>query len=217
MELNVSESPADGISSLEFSPSDPNQLAVGSWDRTVRLYDVATDKMLMKVSNPGVVLDVCYGSDGHSIFYGGLSKQVRCIDTMNGSERVLGKHVDAVRSLAFNRENHLLFSGSWDKSVKLWDTRATQSCIQTLPQQNKVFAMDTAANMLVVATAGRIFNIYDIRQLNAPLQQRESSLKYMTRTVKCMPDGQGTFHSMLVTIDIFVRLTLESRLRFHID
>ena len=41
--------------------------------------------------------------------------------------------------------------------------------------------------------ASRLFHIYDIRKMDIPAQQRESSLKYMTRSLACMPDGQGLF------------------------
>jgi cell cycle arrest protein BUB3 len=44
---------------------------------------------------------------------------------------------------------------------------------------------------IVVAMASRLFNIYDIRNMATPAQQRESSLKYMTRSLACMSDGQG--------------------------
>lgn len=39
--------------------------------------------------------------------------------------------------------------------------------------------------------AGRHVYIYDLRNMKETLQRRESSLKFMTRTVKCMPNGQG--------------------------
>ena len=43
----------------------------------------------------------------------------------------------------------------------------------------------------MVATAGRMVNIFDVRSLDAPEQQRESSLKYQTRVVTCYPNGAG--------------------------
>jgi cell cycle arrest protein BUB3 len=51
--------------------------------------------------------------------------------------------------------------------------------------------MDLTRNTLVVAMASRIFHIYDIRKMDSPAQQRESSLKFMTRSLACMVDGQG--------------------------
>jgi cell cycle arrest protein BUB3 len=51
--------------------------------------------------------------------------------------------------------------------------------------------MDLANNLLVVAMASRLFHIYDIRKMDVPEQSRESSLKFMTRSLACMADGQG--------------------------
>ena len=52
--------------------------------------------------------------------------------------------------------------------------------------------MDASENTLVVGMAGRLVNIWDLRNMNEPLQRRESSLRFMTRTVACMADGTGT-------------------------
>jgi len=46
--------------------------------------------------------------------------------------------------------------------------------------------------------ASRLFHIYDIRKMDKAAQERESSLKYMTRSLACMPDGQG--QSILIPI-----------------
>lgn len=51
--------------------------------------------------------------------------------------------------------------------------------------------MDIVGTKLVVGLAGRLVHIYDVRKMDTPMQIRESSLKYMTRAITCMPDGQG--------------------------
>ena len=43
--------------------------------------------------------------------------------------------------------------------------------------------------------ASRLFHIYDIRKMGEPVQTRESSLKFMTRSLACMADGKGGFPS----------------------
>lgn len=55
----------------------------------------------------------------------------------------------------------------------------------------RVYNMDLVNNTLVVAMASRLFHIYDIRKMSEPAQTRESSLKFMTRSLACMADGQG--------------------------
>lgn len=51
--------------------------------------------------------------------------------------------------------------------------------------------MDLVGHTLVVAMASRLFQIWDIRNMQSPVSQRESSLKYMTRAVACMSDQKG--------------------------
>lgn len=84
-----------------------------------------------------------------------------------------------------------VYSGSWDKTLRVWDSRSNeaQQLKHHLPE--KVFSMDLNNNRLVVAMANRQIHVYDIRNMDKPEQERESSLRYMLKCVRCMPDGQG--------------------------
>lgn len=74
--------------------------------------------------------------------------------------------------------------------MRFWDPRAStpQQSSHSVPE--RVYNMDLVNHTLVVAMASRLFHIYDIRKMDAP-QSRESSLKFMTRALACMADGQG--------------------------
>ena len=52
--------------------------------------------------------------------------------------------------------------------------------------------------------ASRLFHIYDIRKMDMPAQERESSLKYMTRSLACMPDGEGEYLLLLSNFECVV-------------
>ena len=91
-----------------------------------------------------------------------------------------------------------LITGSWDSTIRFWDPRANpppsptpsfQAASYATPE--RVYAMDLSNTTLVVAMASRLFHIYDIRKMDVPAQQRESSLKYMTRSLACMKSGEG--------------------------
>ena len=111
-------------------------------------------------------------------------------DVNTGKESSLGSHDKAVRSLVYNANRELLVSGSWDSTVKFWDARSS-TCTASCPLPNKVFAMAGTDQRIVVGLAGRQVLVYDLRNLSAPEQQRESSLKYQTRALSCFPDGTG--------------------------
>ena len=51
--------------------------------------------------------------------------------------------------------------------------------------------MDLHEYTLLVGMANRLNYIYDIRKLDAPVQRRDSSLKFMTRCLKLTPNGDG--------------------------
>ncbi|KTW30866.1 hypothetical protein T552_00576 [Pneumocystis carinii B80] len=210
----ITPSPLDGVSSLVFSPYTSMHLAMTSWDKTLKLLDITSilsnddnkdDKniILFSFEHKAPVLDCCFSNEIH-IYTGGLDRRVRMFDLFTSNILVLGTHDDAVKSTLFNRNINLLITGSWDKTIRQWDSRSNNKSvnINSLPQ--KVFSMDSVDYKLVVAMANRIVYIYDLRNMNEPLQQRESSLKFMTRVVKCMPDGQG-----YVTSSIEGRISVE--------
>lgn len=88
-----------------------------------------------------------------------------------------------------------LITGSWDKTLKCWDPRGAngqeRTLVGTYPQPERVYSLSLVGNRLVVATAGRHVNVYDLRNMSQPEQRRESSLKYQTRCVRCYPNGTG--------------------------
>lgn len=89
----------------------------------------------------------------------------------------------------------MIVSGSWDCTIRLWDIRKKDALFgqYEIGDGAKVFALSLVHHKLVVATAGRQFFIYDIRNMSETIQKRESSLKFMTRCVKCMPNRQGKY------------------------
>lgn len=52
--------------------------------------------------------------------------------------------------------------------------------------------MDVSASRLIVGCADRQIWVWDLRNLNAPSEKRQSSLKFQTRCVKLFPDDTGT-------------------------
>lgn len=113
------------------------------------------------------------------------------VDLETSQCSTIGEHEKPVKSLVYHSSSGLVISGSWDKTVKLYDHRNTSARVSTSQVPHKVFSMDSVGNLLVVGMAGRAVHVYDIRNMTEPFQRRESSLKYMTRTVRCIPTGEG--------------------------
>ena len=206
--------PSDAISSLRFSPAG-NRLAVSSWDRTVSIYhhhSPASESPFVRqtgIQCRAPILDVCWGDDDTSLFAVGLDQDVRLLRTTDGDnqQEVLSTHSAPSNKLVYTRHHSLLISTSWDSTMHIHHPPTHQHIRVRLPA--KPFALSLTRTRLVVAMAERQVSVYDLPALRAlldqsggstarealldvtPWQHRESSLKFMTRALSCMPDGTG--------------------------
>lgn len=189
-QIELASPPFDSVSSVRFSPTNPSHLLVSSWDTTVRFYDIAANEQKTKFDHRAAVLACCW-ADPSRAYSGGLDTSVRELQLETEKISHLGQHSDSISSMNYSRESNVLITGSWDRTVRFWDPRASspQQASHDLPE--RVYYMDLVNHTLVVAMASRLFHIYDIRKMDSPAQTRESSLKFMTRALGCMVDGQG--------------------------
>ncbi|OMO63356.1 hypothetical protein COLO4_32527 [Corchorus olitorius] len=187
----LSSPPTDGISNLRFS-NHSDHLLVSSWDKTVRLYDASANSLRGEFMHGGPVLDCCFHDDS-SGFSASADNTVRRIVFNHGKEDILGRHDAPVRCVEYSYAAGQVITGSWDKTLKCWDPRGAsgqeRTLVGTYPQPERVYSLSLVGNRLVVATAGRHVNVYDLRNMSQPEQRRESSLKYQTRCVRCYPNG----------------------------
>ncbi|KAL8166557.1 hypothetical protein V2J09_008056 [Rumex salicifolius] len=185
--------PTDGISNLRFSNTS-DHLLVSSWDKSVRLYDAIANVLKGEFKHGDAVLDCCFHDDS-SGFSASSDNYVRRLVFNYGKEDILGRHDEAVRCVEYSYATGQVITGSWDKTVKCWDPRGASgkehNMVGTYLQPERVYSMSLVGNRLVVATAGRHVNVYDLRNMSQPEQIRESSLKYQTRSVRCYPNGTG--------------------------
>ncbi|KAF3936149.1 Nucleoporin-17 [Dactylella cylindrospora] len=200
---------SDAISSVNYSPSTTTHLLVTSWDQTIRLIDThagTNGRELVQIDTHSPLLDACFvGEDGKKAVAGGLDQGVKLLDLETKASTTLSSHDSAVKAVCWNKEVDTVISGSWDRTIHLHDPHtASQTSTTSVP--HKIFSISTISNKLVVAMASRSIHIYDLRNMSEPFQRRESSLKFMTRTVRCMPNGEGYASSSIegrVAVEFF--------------
>ncbi|TQS39130.1 hypothetical protein Golomagni_00349 [Golovinomyces magnicellulatus] len=88
----------------------------------------------------------------------------------------------------------LLFSASWDSTLQIYDLENLNRDAAKIKLPAKPHSMSVTASKLVVAMASRLSALAHADSSTneiEPWQQRESSLKFMTRSVACMPNDAG--------------------------
>ncbi|KAF2263338.1 mitotic checkpoint protein BUB3 [Lojkania enalia] len=206
-QFELAQNPTDAISAVKFAPNSSTRLLVSSWDRNVYLYDTHAEpggKLLQKYEHPQAVLDVCFGRDDNEAFSCGLDWIVRRIDLETGAMSTMSMHEKGVRNVIFSRPHSLLISASWDSTLHLHSLSDIENpdTYTTVPLPSKPFSLSVSPTKLVVAMASRALHIYELDSLAKvsteggvvdvePWQRRESSMKYMTRAVACMPNDAG--------------------------
>ncbi|KAI1346538.1 WD40-repeat-containing domain protein [Xylaria sp. FL0043] len=207
-QFELAQPPNDAISALAFAPESPSRLLASSWDKNVYLYDTqagdATEgqhgSLIRTIEHQAPVLDVCFGANDDEAFSAGLDWQVLKLDLTSGKKTVLSKHAAAVRRVVYSRQHSLVVSASWDCTLHVHNpTDVTQAPLEiSLP--GKPHAMAASPSKLIVAMTSRLVHIYDLAALASglesrtppsPWQQRESSLKFLTRAVAAMPSDAG--------------------------
>ncbi|KAH8853381.1 Mitotic checkpoint protein BUB3 [Schistosoma japonicum] len=200
-QYKLSSLPTDGVTSVRFQPGKaaPQFLVASSWDCTVRIYDVASGSQRLYYQHSTPVLDTTFSDTVH-VVSGSIDGELKLFDCNTNQNQILGSCLRAISTMHYNSNIQACITGSWDCTVRIWDPRASVSSNATDSkggaqsvhrQPNTVYTMDSIRNQLVVGTAGRHVLIWDLRQMHAPVEQRESSLRYQTRCIQCFPNGQG--------------------------
>ncbi|KAA8902073.1 WD40-repeat-containing domain protein [Sphaerosporella brunnea] len=195
-DIPIQSPPDDSISDISFSPQSEH-LAAASWDKKVRIYEIAADGSSVgkaMYDHEGPVLSVHWAKDGSKVVSGGADKAARMFDVSTGQSQQVAVHdqpVKCVRMISMPGSNQeMLVTGSWDKKVKYWDLR-TPNPVATLDMQERVYTMDVQQGLMVIGLAERYINIVNLANPGSIFKTMQSPLKWQTRVVSCFPDATG--------------------------
>ena len=114
---------SNSVEVLAFSP-DGTQLASGSRDTTVQLWETTTnDAPITLRKHTGWPTKLAFSADGELLASGGTDNTVILWDTVTGeSLATFTDHLSDIRALAFSPDGATLASGSSDGTIRFWNT-----------------------------------------------------------------------------------------------
>ena len=145
---------SDAVTAVAFSP-DSKRLLTGSADKTVRVWEAETGKVLLTLKNhTKPVSALAFSSDGKSILTGSWDKTVRLWNAMSGREQHVFKgDLSAIHSVAFSPDGKfILASGS---RIWLWNRAGTELC-QLINCRNGGWAVIDAAGRYDASNGGEV-------------------------------------------------------------
>jgi len=144
------------IYSVDFSP-DGAILASGSFDHTIRLWQVSRDGLrllhILKGHKSGI-RSVVFSPDGTILASGSLDHTVRLWRVSDGKLlHTLEGHAGSVESVAFSPDGNILASGSLDHTIRLWQVE-NGTLLHTLKgHTGAIWSVDFSPDGLILVSA----------------------------------------------------------------
>jgi WD40 repeat protein len=180
----------DNIQALALSP-DGRILASGSDDRTIKLWDFPSGRLLRSLTgHTETVGSLAFSPDGLKLATASDDKTIKLWDVATvQAVATLTDHSNYVTAVAFSPDGRVLASASDDKTIKLWDV-ASAHLSRTLNHDDRVGTLAFAPTGEVLASGcdDRTIDIWV--PANGQLMRRLTGHTDRVGAVAFSPDGK---------------------------
>ena len=151
----------DVVENVAFSP-DGARILTASRDKTAKLWDAASGKLLAFFDHQGRVLQGVFSPDGSRILTANVDKQAKLWDAATGKLLTSFDHQGWIWRASFSPDGSRILTASADNTAKLWDA-ASGKLIASFQHQDEVndatFSPDGAR--ILTASRDRTAKLWD--------------------------------------------------------
>ena len=179
------------VNSVAYS-SDGQTLASGSWDTTIKLWNVKTGNLLQTLEGHSAwVNSVAYSPDGQILSSASGDNTIKLWNVKTGKLlQTLTGHSNPIRLVAYSPDGQTLASASNDNTIKLWNVK-TGKLLQTLTGHSDsvisvAYSLD--GQTLASGSADKTIKLWNVK--TGKLLQTLTGHSNQVRSVAYSPDGQ---------------------------
>ncbi|OGW30722.1 MAG: hypothetical protein A2X54_05255 [Nitrospirae bacterium GWF2_44_13] len=185
------------VNSVVFSPDGRFALSSGSYDKTLKFWEVATGKEIRTFSgHTDKVSSVAFSPDGRYALSGGWDKALKLWDIASGKEiRTFTGHRSWIASVAFSPDGKYALSGAGggvddDHTLKLWEVETGKEIRTFSGHTDKVSSVAFSPNgrYVLSGSSDKTLKLWDVAT-GKEVKTFEEGTKYVY-SVSFSPDGR---------------------------
>ena len=181
------------VNGIAYHP-DGTQLATGSWDGTIKLWDSASAQEIGTLSgHDDLIFSVDYSPDGTRLASASGDGSAKVWDIQSGTVLfTLADHTDIVLDVGFSPNGQYLATASQDETAKLWDAKSGRALLTLSGYTGFVNYLAFSPDGNLLAAGGQAGNV-KIWDVGALLREGlDASSDAAGRQLVDLPSGGGS-------------------------